>query len=408
MRFNFSRNTKFFLLSSFLYGFSYSVWELFFNLYILSIGLNKDALGLIRSANPLAALVLGLPLGLLSDRIGRRMSMLIGLSVCFIGMFFQVQLLNPILIFIFGFIQGAGLMLYYIAQPPFIMSNSNPDNQAMAFSLHFGLLTISSTIGNLIAGQIPHRLQIWLDIAQGTAASYQWVITAGIVLAASSLIPILLISKHQDQPDESASRVPLKEMTKKIVARKIVRQMTLVNLLMGFGAAILIPYLNVFLIEKFNLAENLLGILFAASSLLVFVSSLISPWLVKLTHSRIIPTVITQAVSVVFLLTLGFSPNLWFVAISMLIRSVLMQMSLPMLENFSMLVSPPEEQGAIASLRGIGWQSGQAIGIFLSGLVQSQFGFTPIFIATSLCYLFAIGMTWLYFRPHEKSATHAG
>jgi predicted MFS family arabinose efflux permease len=92
----------------------------------------------------------------------------------------------------------------------------------------------------------------------------------------------------------------------------------------------------------------------------------------------------------------------------MLVRAVLMQMSLPMLENFSMLVSPPEEQGAIASLRGIGWQSGQAIGIFLSGLVQSQFGFPPIFIATSLCYLFAIGMTWFYFRPHEKSATHAG
>ncbi|MFU8827652.1 MAG: MFS transporter, partial [Brevefilum sp.] len=77
MRTSLNRNTKLFLLSTLLYGFSFSVWELFFNLYILSLGLNNDILGLIRSATPLAALVLGLPLGLFSDRIGRRTSMLI-------------------------------------------------------------------------------------------------------------------------------------------------------------------------------------------------------------------------------------------------------------------------------------------------------------------------------------------
>ena len=57
MRLNFSRQTKLFLLSTLLYGFAFSVWELFFNLYILTLGFNSDMLGLIRSATPLAGLL---------------------------------------------------------------------------------------------------------------------------------------------------------------------------------------------------------------------------------------------------------------------------------------------------------------------------------------------------------------
>ncbi|MFN2304469.1 MAG: MFS transporter, partial [Anaerolineales bacterium] len=104
MRLQLTKNTKLFLLTTLLYGFSFSIWELFFNLYILSLGFTSDMLGLIRSATPLAALFLGLPLGILSDRIGRRKSMLIGLVVCFVGMFLEIRLFNPLLIFIFGFI----------------------------------------------------------------------------------------------------------------------------------------------------------------------------------------------------------------------------------------------------------------------------------------------------------------
>lgn len=408
MRYQFTRDTKFFLLSTLLYGFSFSVWELFFNLYILSLGFNHDMLGLIRSATPLAALLLGLPLGLLSDHIGRRSSMLIGLSVCFIGMFFQVHLFSPLFIFLFGLIQGAGLMLYRVAQPPFIMSSSKQENQAMVFSLNFGLITIAATIGNLIAGQIPEQLERWLGLSQGTSGSYQWVITAGILLATTSLLPILLLSRKNTPLKALSSSLPLKTVVSKIISRPIVRQLALINLIMGFGAAILIPYLNVFLTNKFTIGDGLLGIIFSVSSLLVFIGSLITPWLVKISRSRIIPTVVTQGISVIFLLTLGFSPFLWFVALSMLLRTVLMQMSSPLLENYAMLVSPPEEQGAIASVRGIGWQTGQAVGIFISGLVQTRFGFPPLFIATSLCYIIAICMTWHFFRPQEKAAIHVG
>jgi MFS family permease len=407
MRITLNRNTKLFLLSTLLYGFSFSVWELFFNLYILSLGINNDMLGLIRSATPLAALVLGLPLGLFSDRFGRRRSMLIGLVIGFLGMFFQIRIPIPILIFAFGLVQGAGFMLYRVSQSPFIMAVSKKENQAIIFSLNFGLLTIAATIGNLVAGQVPDWLNRWLGITQGSAASYQWVITAGILLAATSLIPVFLIQEEKSAQDHDQARIPLKTIIRKLTARPIVRQLAIINLIMGFGAAILIPYLNVFLRGKFNIADDLLGLIFSFSSLLVFLGSMASPWLVRLTKSRIIPTVATRGVSVLFLFALGFSPVLWVAVISLWFRTVLMQMSSPLLDNFAMLVSRPEEQGAIASIPSIGWQMGQAVGIFLSGLVQTRFGFSPIFITTGLLYIISITLTWVYFRPSERELSFA-
>ena len=404
---NFNHATRLFLFSTLLYGFAFSVWELFFNLYILSLGFSSDMLGLIRSATPLAALLLGLPLGILSDRIGRRKSMLIGLIIGFIGMFFEIRLLNPWLIFLFGLIQGSGFMLYRVSQPPFIMGISKQENQALIFSLNFGLLTVAATIGNLVAGQTPGLIENWLGIAQGSSASYQWVITAGILLAATSLIPLFFINETASLERKAATSVPLKTMVRNISRKPVIRQMALINMMIGFGASILVPYLNVFLREKFAIRDDLLGLIFSLSSALVFLGSLASSWLVNRTRSRIIPTVATQGISLLFLFLLGFTPFLWLATLSLLLRAVLMQMSSPLLENYAMLISPAEERGAITSVRAVGWQFGMTIGIFISGLVQTRLGFSPLFITTGILYGLATLLTWIFFRPREKELINA-
>ena len=122
----------------------------------------------------------------------------------------------------------------------------------------------------------------------------------------------------------------------------------------------------------------------------------------RVARSRIIPTVLTQGISLIFLFTLGFVPYLSVAAISLLLRNVLMQSASPLLDNFSMLVSPPEEQGTIASIRGIAWQAGQTAGLVISGVVQSRYGFTPLFITTGCLYALGVFLTWYHFRPLKR------
>jgi predicted MFS family arabinose efflux permease len=288
------------------------------------------------------------------------------------------------------------------------MAASKIENQATIFSLSFGLLTLASMIGNLVAGQAPALVENWIGYPRGSAASYQWVISAGIIFASTALIPTFLIKEHKEKIDGRETSVSIRKLLRKLVNRPVVRQLALINLITGFGAAILIPYLNVFLRSKFDISDNLLGLIFSLAALMVFTGSMITPWLVRITHSRIIPTVVTQGTSILFLFTLGFSPYLWLAAVSLLLRNVLMQMSSPLIENFAMLVSEPQEQGVISSIRGMGWQTGQAVGIFVSGLVQTRFGFSPLFITTGILYILSTSLTWIYFRPREKELSHAG
>ncbi len=327
--------------------------------------------------------------------------MLVGLLVCYVGMFFQVHLLSPILIFFFGLFQGAGFVLYQVSQMPFMMTVSKKEQQAAIFSLNFGLLTFATVIGNFVAGQIPALLYKWFGIMQGSPLSYRWVLTAGLILSTTSLLPVFML---KEQEIKTASRIPRLNIGKnfrKLFSKVIVRNLTIINLLQGFGAALLIPYLNVFLRNKFNIDDEMLGLIFSISSLLVFFVSLTAPRMVKITRSRIIPAIFAQGASVIFLLSLGFSPVLWVAVLSLFLRTILMQNASPFLDNFSMLVSDPEEQGAIASIRGMGWQLGQTVGIFLSGLVQLRFGFSPLFITTGILYAFSVVLMWYQFRPLE-------
>ena len=74
----FQRNARLYLLNSILVGLSFSVFALLFNLYILARGYPKDFLGLLSALPSAVALVAAVPMGLLSDRVGRRQAMLWG------------------------------------------------------------------------------------------------------------------------------------------------------------------------------------------------------------------------------------------------------------------------------------------------------------------------------------------
>jgi len=397
----FGRSAKLYLTATIFTGIAFSFWELFFNIYMISSGVGKDTLGLIRSISALMALPLGLPLGKLADRIGYRKSLIMGLGIAFIGMTMQVILKAPALIILMAAVQGTGLMLYHVASSPFIMKSSTPENRAVFFSLTYSLTTLAGMVGNLVAGQLPGLAARILGQNIG-ASAYRLVILTGIFLGLLCLIPLSLIKKENlIQPKEAFPPSPILSL-KKLFSNRFVSLLFIRNVMVGLGAALLIPYLNVFFREEHKLSDQSLGLLFALSSFLVIIGTTLAPWLARKMHSKINTVNITQIISIAFMLVLGFSPLLWLAQIGYLMRTVFMQLSSPLLDNFNMEASPPGQQSTVAGLKWIGWQIGQAIGLYVSGLVQVRYGFTPLFIATSILYLASIFLAHKHFRPIEK------
>ena len=113
----------------------------------------------------------------------------------------------------------------------------------------------------------------------------------------------------------------------------------------------------------------------------------------------------TQALSVPFLIMLGFSPWFGIVLVAYYARTMLMNMSSPIYSTFVMEQVEPDSRGMLASLTSMAWNFGWALSPTISGYLQVRHGFGQSFTLTILLYSVAIGMYYLWFlRPRAIQA----
>jgi len=116
--------------------------------------------------------------------------------------------------------------------------------------------------------------------------------------------------------------------------------------------------------------------------------------------------VVSQGLSVPFLILLGFSPWFWLSAGAYYIRLALMNLSNPVYQTFVMERVDPEARATVASLTSMAWNFGWALSPMISGELQVRFGFGPPFMGTIILYVIAITMYWAFFlrqQPEKKT-----
>jgi MFS family permease len=405
---SFNRAARLFLLMTIIDGVIYSGWQLFFNFYMLQSGFTRDFLGLVNSLPYAAGLIFGIPVGRLSDRIGRKASLLIGLALSSLFMLAQVTFRQPAVIATTAFFTGVFNMLFLVSQAPLMVKLSSPENRTMLFSLNFGVQTLAGAVGSAFAGQLPPLFGRLLGVPQYNASAYQAVLITSLLIGTTALIPIWMMQEPQTPPapgttqGDASSRPPRKKSSSPLAA--LTTKMTVPQILIGLGAAILIPYMNVFFKDRFDISDSLLGILFSLSSLLIGVGSIVAPHLSTRLGGKVRAVTATQFASLLFLLTAGFSPFLWLSAVGFLMRAALMNMSAPLYSAFCMEHTPEHQQGFVNSLLNLSWNVGWAVGPYVSGVIQERYGFAPLFIATSILYFLSIALTWNFFARVDRAA----
>jgi len=404
---SFDRPARLFLIMIVVDGLIYSGWQLFFNFYMLQSGYRLEFLGLVNSMPSAAGLLFGIPAGRISDRIGRKPSLMLGLGFSSLFMLAQITFRHPVIIAASAFLAGIFNTLFLISQAPLMVKLSTTGNRTMLFSLNYGLQTMSGAVGALFAGQLPGLFGILLMVQEHSATAYQAVLITSILLGTTALIPLWLMKEPQGRPAPGktptsiAGRSPVTNGLRSSLA-VMTAKMTAPQIMIGFGAAILIPYMNVFFKSRFNISDSLLGVLFSISDVLIGVGSLVAPQLSLRLGGKIHAVIVTQLSSLVFLLLCGFSPFLWLSAGGFLVRTGLMNMASPLYSAFCMEGTPEHNQGFVNSILNLSWNIGWSVGPFISGVVQQRYGFTPLFISTAILYLLAIGLAWFFFRNTES------
>jgi MFS family permease len=409
---SFGRPARLFLIMTIIDGVILSGWQLFFNFYMLQSGYTREFLGVVNSMPSAAALVFGILVGRFSDRIGRKPSLMIGIGFSGICMVAEVTVRQPGLIVAAAFLNGVFNTLFLVSLAPLMMKLSDSQNRTMLFSLNYGLQTLSGAIGSLFAGQLPALFGVLLSVPERSATAYQAVLVSSILLGTTCLLPLWAMEEPRSPrgsgtpeaakpaPYRVARGRPLKQRLSSSLVGLTIR-MTVPQILIGFGAAILIPYMNVFFKDRFNISDSLLGILFSLSSLLIGLGSLVAPHLSTRLGGKVRAIVATQSASLAFLLLAGFAPALWLSSSGFLLRTALMNMASPLYSAFCMERTPERHQGFVNSILNLSWNIGWSVGPYVSGVVQERYGFPPLFIATAILYSIAIALTWIFFKGME-------
>lgn len=398
-----------FLISNGLFGLFWSGWALFFNFYILGLGFDRKFLGLVQGAPALAMLLFCLPMGWVSDRIGRRSALLIGVTVLILGFGVVALSDNPNVILAGAFVGGVGDALFVVSVSPLLAGLTQPQNRSLVFSLNMASMTFASMFGNYLAGQLPKTLEYLFGLAAGGGESYRAIVLLSTALSLLSIIPLFRIHMpmHDGEAEGADHHVVQSGKMQDILQNKTVWKLVVPNLIMGFGAALLIPYFNLYLVDRFAVSDATLGFVFGFQSLVIAGGLLVGPRLERMLNSRVRAVVASQGTSMLFMLALWLSPTLPLAVLALWLRGGIINIAAPLWDAFVMDQVPPKAQGTVASLQMLTWQAGWAVGPYISGLVQESAGFSPLFITTSLLYVVAISLTWTWFHGHERRSVSA-
>jgi len=395
----FSRNARLLLSASVLHGLAFGIWGVIFNLYLLGLGFQEDFIGFLLLLGGITYGLAAFAAGIVCDRIGRRTSFLVGATTAAIFNFIQVFTSDPVVLLSSSFLGGLLGPLSWVAEAPFMMENSEPEERTHLFSVSFTIFLVFSMIGNLLGGNLPRVLGGLLGVSSESALAFRATLVFSIGFLLVALLPYYMIKERREQ--RSKERAVSGFSLKNIRSRLVIGKLVLTAGLIGLGAGFIVPLFNVFFVRKLASTPEQVGLIFALGDVTVAVGTLLAP-VVSSKLGKVRAVAFTELISIPFILGIAFSPNLGFAAISYLARGSLMNMAGPLRNNFSMEVVLEGERATTSGLTIMADGIPRAISGGLAGQIMKEGNYVLPYFATSVIYFAASSLFLTFFRRTEK------
>lgn len=389
----FKPNARLYLLNVIISGAAMGVYRLLFNFYVLSLGFDEALLGSLITVSSLTALLAALPMGYLADLIGRKMALVISGALVSFSIFAMVIYPYQGMFYAMNIVSGLAQSLAAVTMAPFLMENSGEKERTYLFSISSGLQMAMASVGNWIGGYLPSWVAQSRGVSTTSSTAYAGALMAIGVMLAVSVVPLLLLRVQRLTLSERSVFAPLAYAYKHPAQ---LGKLILPMLLTSIGAGLIMPFMNVFFRVVHNQPDPVIGSLFAWGSLAMGLGLLIAPPLAD-RMGKIQLVVVTQGLSIPFLILLGYAPWFWVGVIAYYIRLALMNMSGPVYQTFVMEEVEPGARATVASLVSMSWNFGWAFSPMISGWLQVNYGFGLPFLGTIILYTVSVFLYWYFF-----------
>ncbi|MCH7984847.1 MAG: MFS transporter [Chloroflexi bacterium] len=413
----FSRNANLYVIHVIGMDMIHGSFNVLLNLYLLAVGYDIAFIGTRLMVGFIARAATALPAGLISDRIGRKASFILGDGVgAVIGLIVInsssefMLLLTPVFASFFG-------NLHHTAEPAFMAENSKPSERVHLFAVAGSFRTMSAMAGALIAGTVPALFADDIGIVQ----AYRYAVYGGLALWALSLIPALMLRSHEseERPEEQFSSTPgagrfsLTGLFSGITHPRRIFYFVLTSAIIAAGFSMIAPMFNVVFHSDqghIRASEGQVGIVFASAEMTLAVATIFVP-LLAARMLKVDAIVLTRILSIPFVLAMGLLPFLFGEGMLLLVlsgaayvgRVGIFRLTSPLDDAFNMGVLDAKERATNTGLEMAVGGAVSAVAIWFGSRMLNGGDFTtPFFIMGSAIALSSL-IYWRVFRPLELS-----
>jgi len=396
------RNPKLYLWGLFFCFLGQSIFSLLFNLYLRSLGFGDSNIGQILSKVSLGSAVAAIPAAILFRRIPAR-ALLVGSAVlAAAGYALQASLTAPELLLLVAFLSGMILTIFRLSIAPVAMREAAREARPFLFSASFGVTFISAIVGSALGGALPHVFQ---NLVANDRLALRWSLVVGAGVTLLSALPFLAM-EARPAPDASSAGERIPNPLEQIrdlfeIDWGLHLKLILPAAMVGLGAGLIIPFLNLYFRDRFGLSAGQIGILFSVMQGFMVAGNLFGPAVSK-RLGMVRGVVWTQLASVPFMVVLAVSGFFPLVVAAFFIRGGLMNMNQPLASHFAMEVVPERDHTLTNSLLSLSWFLAWSVSAEIGGALIQRKGYTePLLLAAGL-YVGASILYWAFFRRVEE------
>ncbi len=350
----------------------------FLPIYADQLGASALEVGMVQAAFSISGLTTLLFVGRMSDRLGRKRFLLVGLTIMTLASVAFIWAQNPLQLIIIRLFQGLGASAHLpIAQA--YLGDITPEGDEGKWMGYFNAVLFGGIgMGPLVGGVLADVFSITTTFLVMAIANFIGLVTTLIFLPEVS---------RKITPQEHRS--PLSPLKSRIMQGVVAYRITA-----GFGTSSMMAFLPLFADINIGLSTSLIGILLATRTPVSLVQSFTGHLADR--HSRRMMVVIGAGVAMIAMALLPSTGHFWSLLFAYMFIALGQAIGMPASNAYVVEVGRTYGMGASMTMFMMAMQIGNGVGPIALGGLADIFGLASTFYSASVLTLIGL-IVFLWF-----------
>ncbi|OAA30616.1 arabinose ABC transporter permease [Kosmotoga arenicorallina S304] len=369
-------------------GVGGSMFRVVFNLFLREQGFSNDFIGSVTSASLWGSALLGLAIGILADRTGKKKIIaLASFLVPVTGILMILQIPKTALLTL-SFFRGGFFSIGFTVITAALTMTTDHGNRAKIFGANFGISMGAGVFGNFLGGLF------------GDLIGLKGTIVISMVLYLLSIVPVSFI-KFIDFKSSIKEIFNFNGLDKS--QWKILLLYFGANATVGFGAGLFIHFGNLIFKDLFGLSATMIGISLSIAQIGTAAGAIFSHKLGK-KFGPLKFAFLMQLLVVPLIFSLAYVREPFAFTGLYAFRFVFMNITVPIMNSVVFSRLPREKLSTISGVNGLLNNSLRAIAAMFFGQIvgASIIGYSRLFLISTFFYALNALIAFAIYRLYER------